>query len=160
MFVHGSLLHVFADMLFLAIFGPTVEDTLGRVRFPVFYLLGGLIALAVQIAVHPHSTVPVLGSAGAVATVLGGYALLYPRARVLCIVFVIFFATLVAVPALALVGFWFVVQLVFDAAGLANAVSGGEGIAYLAQACGFAFGLLAIRLFAGRRPAERALAVY
>jgi rhomboid family protein len=152
MFMHGSFLHIFGNMLFLAIFGPTVEDSTGRWRFLVFYLLGGVIALGAQVLVSPDSVVPTIGASGAIAAVLGGYVLLYPRARVLSLVFILFFVTIIEVPAIALLGFWFVLQLAFGAAGLASPVggsAGGEGVAYFAHVGGFAFGLLAIRLFAG-----------
>jgi membrane associated rhomboid family serine protease len=151
MFLHASFLHIFGNMLFLAIFGPTVEDAMGRARFLVFYLLGGLVALGAQVLVNPDSTIPTLGASGAIAAVLGGYILLYPRARILTLVLVIFFVTLVEVPALVLLGFWFVLQLVLGAAGLASPVGGGEGVAYFAHIGGFAFGLLVIRLFVGTR---------
>jgi membrane associated rhomboid family serine protease len=147
MFLHGSFLHIFGNMLFLAIFGPTIEDSMGRVRFVVFYLLGGLVALGAQVLVDPNSTTPTLGASGAIAAVLGGYIVLYPRARILSLVLVIFFATIVEVPAVLLLGFWFVVQLYFGAAGLASPVGSGEGVAYFAHVGGFAFGLLLIRLF-------------
>ncbi len=81
MFLHASFLHIFGNMVFLAVFGPTVEDAMGRLRYLVFYLLGGLVALAAQVAVSPSSTSPTLGASGAIAAVLGGYILLYPRAR-------------------------------------------------------------------------------
>jgi membrane associated rhomboid family serine protease len=160
MFLHGSFLHIFGNMLFLAIFGPTVEDAVGRLRFPAFYLLGGLVALGAQVLVDPSSTAPTLGASGAIAAVLGGYILLYPRARILTLVFIIFFATIVEVPAMFLLGFWFLEQLYFGAAGLASPLGGGEGVAYFAHIGGFAFGLLVIRLFALRRRAEPPLPVY
>jgi membrane associated rhomboid family serine protease len=147
MFLHGSFLHIFGNMLFLAIFGPTIEDSMGRVRFLVFYLLGGLVALGAQVLVGPNSTTPTLGASGAIAAVLGGYIVLYPRARILSLVLVIFFVTIVEVPAVLLLGFWFVVQVYFGAAGLASPVGSGEGVAYFAHVGGFAFGLLLIRLF-------------
>src|SRR5262249_34262766 len=141
------------NMLFLAIFGPTVEDVMGRVRFPIFYLLGGLVALGAQVLVDPNSTTPTLGASGAIAAVVGGYILLYPRARLLSVVLIIFFFTIVEVPAVLLLGFWFVVQLYFGAAGLASPVGSGEGVAYFAHVGGFAFGLLFVRLFVrGRWP--------
>ena len=160
MFLHGSFLHIFGNMIFLAIFGPTVEDAMGRLRFPVFYLLGGLVALGAQVAVDPSSTGPTLGASGAIAAVLGGYILLYPRARVLTLVFIVFFFTLIELPAVFLLGFWFLEQLYFSVAGLASPVSGGEGVAYFAHIGGFAFGLLAIRLFVRRGGRERPLPVY
>lgn len=155
MFMHGSFLHIFGNMLFLAIFGPTVEDRIGRVRFLLFYLLGGVVALGAQVLVDPGSTGPTLGASGAIAAVLGGYILLYPRARVLSLVFIVFFVTIVEVPAVLLLGFWFLEQLFFGLEKLASPVGGGEGVAYFAHIGGFAFGLLAIRAFAARRRAGR-----
>jgi membrane associated rhomboid family serine protease len=152
-FLYGSFLHIFGNMIFLAIFGPAVEDAIGRLRFPVFYLLGGLVALGAQVAVDPSSTGPTLGASGAIAGVLGGYILLYPRARVLSLVFIVFFFTLIEVPAVFLLGFWFLEQLYLSLAGLAGAGgirSSGEVLAYFAHIGGFAFGLLAIRLFVKR----------
>jgi membrane associated rhomboid family serine protease len=154
MFLHASFLHIFGNMIFLAIFGPTVEDAMGRVRFLTFYLLGGLIALGAQIAADPGSTAPTLGASGAIAAVLGGYILLYPRARVIALVFIVFFFTLVEIPAVFLLGFWLVEQLYFSLAGLASvggAGSSSEGVAYFAHIGGFAFGLLAIKLFVAQR---------
>ncbi len=155
MFLHGSFLHIFGNMLFLAIFGPTVEDRIGRLRFLAFYLLGGLIALAAQVLVDPSSTGPTLGASGAIAGVLGGYILLYPRARILSLVFIVFFVTIIEVPALLLLGFWFAEQLYFGLGGLAAPLGGSETVAYFAHIGGFAFGLLAIRLFALHRHASR-----
>jgi membrane associated rhomboid family serine protease len=154
MFLHGSFLHIFGNMLFLAIFGPTVEDKVGRPRFIAFYLLGGLVALAAQTAVDPNSTAPTLGASGAIAAVLGGYILLYPRARIVSLVFIIFFVTIIEIPAFVLLGIWFLEQLWFGAAGLAGSL-GGEGVAYFAHIGGFAFGLLAIRLLAPGAWAQR-----
>ncbi len=150
MFLHASFLHIFGNMIFLAIFGPTVEDAMGRVRFVVFYLLGGLVALGAQVAADPGSTGPTLGASGAIAAVLGGYLLLYPRARVLALVFIVFFFTLIEVPAVFLLGFWFLSQLYLGLAGLAGGPN-SEGVAYFAHIGGFAFGLLAIKLFVARR---------
>jgi membrane associated rhomboid family serine protease len=162
MFLHGSFLHIFGNMLFLAIFGPTVEDAMGRVRYSAFYLIGGLVALGAQVLVSPSSTAPTLGASGAIAAVLGGYLLLYPRARVLSLVFIVFFVTIIEVPAVFLLGFWFLEQLYFGAAGLASPVGGGEGVAYFAHIGGFAFGLIVVRLFARRphKPEPPRLPVY
>jgi membrane associated rhomboid family serine protease len=154
MFLHGSFLHILGNMVFLAIFGPNVEDAMGRIRYLLFYLLGGLVALAAQVIVDPSSTGPTLGASGAIAGVLGGYILLYPRARVLTLVFIVFFVTIVELPAMVLLGFWFLEQLYFGLAGLANPL-GGEGVAYFAHIGGFLFGLLTIRLFARRHSARQ-----
>jgi membrane associated rhomboid family serine protease len=153
MFLHGSILHIAGNMLFLWIFGPNVEDAMGRARYAIFYLLGGLVALAAQIAVQPNSTAPTLGASGAIAAVLGGYLVLYPRARVLSLIFIIFFVTIVEVPAVVLLGFWFLTQLYFGAAGLTS-VGSSEGVAYFAHVGGFVFGLALIRLFAVHRKSE------
>jgi rhomboid family protein len=149
MFLHGGIVHIGGNMIFLAIFGPNVEEAMGRPRYLLFYLLGGLVALAAQIALSPDSPVPTLGASGAIAAVLGGYILLYPRARVLSLVFIIFFVTIVELPAVFLLGFWFLEQLLLGVAGLANPV-GGEGVAYGAHVGGFLFGIALIRLFAKR----------
>jgi membrane associated rhomboid family serine protease len=149
MFTHGGLLHLGGNMLFLWIFGNNVEDAMGPVKFVIFYLLGGIAALALQVVVDPGSTAPTLGASGAIAAVLGGYILLYPRARVLTVIFIIFFFTLIEIPAIAVLGFWFLQQVLFGALGLSDPTGGG-GVAYFAHIGGFAFGLLAIRLFATR----------
>jgi membrane associated rhomboid family serine protease len=151
MFMHGSILHLGGNMLFLWIFGNNVEDAMGHVRFVAFYLLGGLVAIAAQVLVEPNAAVPTIGASGAVAAVLGGYILLYPRARVITVIFIIFFFTIVELPALLILGFWFVQQVLFAAYGLANPTGGGGGVAYFAHIGGFAFGLLAIKLFASRK---------
>jgi membrane associated rhomboid family serine protease len=163
LFVHASFLHLFGNMLFLALFGPTVEDSIGRLRFTAFYLLGGLLALACQIVGDPGSTVPALGASGAIAAVLGGYILLYPRARILSLVLLVFFVTIVEVPAVLLLACWFLEQLYVGLDGLAGVGaigSSGEVVAYFAHIGGFAFGLLAIRLFIRRRRASPTLPVY
>lgn len=148
MFLHGGFLHIFGNMLFLAIFGPNVEEAMGRIRFPIFYLLGGLAALAAQVAVDPSSNAPTLGASGAIAAVLGGYILLYPRARILSLVLIVFFVTIIEVPAIFLLGFWFLTQLYFGAAGLSDPIGSAGGVAYFAHIGGFAFGLALIGLFA------------
>src|SRR2546423_524675 len=154
MFLHGGILHIAGNMLFLALFGPNVEDAMGRVRYIAFYLLGGLVALAAQILVGPNSTAPTLGASGAIAAVLGGYIVLYPRARILSLIFIFFFVTIIEVPALVILGFWFVEQAIFGAAGLANPAGGGGGVAYFAHVGGFVFGVAVIRLPAVHRQPE------
>jgi membrane associated rhomboid family serine protease len=146
MFLHGSFLHILGNMIFLVIFGPNVEDVTGRLRYLVFYLLGGIVALAAQVLVGPNSTAPTLGASGAIAAVLGGYLLLYPRARVITLVLIVFFVTIVEVPAIVLLAFWFLENLLLGAAGLASPIGEG-GVAYFAHVGGFLFGLAAIKLF-------------
>jgi membrane associated rhomboid family serine protease len=149
MFMHGSLLHLLGNMLFLWIFGNNIEDSMGRARFVLFYLLGGAAALAGQTLIDPDAAVPTVGASGAIAAVLGAYALLYPRARVITVVFIIIFFTILELPALVVLGLWFVLQVLYGASDLAQPVGGG-GVAYFAHIGGFVFGLLAIKLFANK----------
>jgi membrane associated rhomboid family serine protease len=150
MFMHGSILHLGGNMLFLWIFGNNVEDSMGPARYVVFYLLGGLAALGAQIAVGVSSEVPTIGASGAVAAVLGGYILLFPRARVVTIIFIIFFFTIIEIPAMVVLGLWFVQQLVFGSLDYTNPAGEGGGVAYFAHIGGFVFGLALIKLFASR----------
>jgi len=162
MFMHGGILHIAGNMLFLWIFGNNVEDSMGRVRFVAFYVLGGLAALAAQVAIDPGSTVPTIGASGAIAAVLGGYLLLFPRAKVLCLVFIIFLFTVIELPAILMLAFWFLQQLFFGATNLSHPVGGGGGVAYFAHIGGFVFGLALIRLFVlgrGRHGPRAALPV-
>jgi len=153
MFLHGNLLHIAGNMVFLAVFGGTLEDALGRIRFLAFYLLGGLAALALQVAVSPDAVGPTFGASGAIAAVLGGYILLHPRARILTVVVLIFFFTLVDLPAWAMIGLWFLFDALLGALGVVTPFGGGAGVAYYAHIGGFAFGLLAVRAFLrGRTP--------
>ena len=150
MFMHGGILHLAGNMLFLWIFGNNVEDSMGHVRFVAFYLLGGIAALLGQTIVDPNSVIPTVGASGAIAAVLGGYILLYPRARVVTVIFIIFFFTIIELPALVVLGLWFVQQIAFGYYDVANPTGGGGGVAYFAHIGGFAFGLVAIKLFASR----------
>jgi membrane associated rhomboid family serine protease len=153
MFTHAGLLHLGGNMLFLWIFGNNVEDSMGHVRFVLFYLLGGLAALGLQIVIGPDSTTPTLGASGAIAGVLGGYILIYPRARVLTLIFLFIFFTFIEIPAYFFLFIWFAQQAIFGAIDLTDPNGGGGGVAYFAHVGGFAFGLLAIKLFAKRRSA-------
>jgi membrane associated rhomboid family serine protease len=153
MFTHAGLLHLGGNMLFLWIFGNNVEDAMGPVRFVVFYLLAGLAALALQVVVGPNSVVPTLGASGAIAGVLGGYIVLYPRARVLTLIFLIIFFTFIELPAYLFLFIWFAQQAIFGAVDLTTPSGGGGGVAYFAHVGGFALGLLAVKLFAKRRSA-------
>jgi membrane associated rhomboid family serine protease len=153
MFMHASILHIAGNMLFLWIFGNNVEESMGSLRFLSFYILGGIAALALQTVVGPDSTAPTVGASGAIAAVLGGYIVLYPRARVLALVFIILFFTVIELPALLMLGIWFAEQAVFGAAGLTNPAGGGSGVAYFAHLGGFVFGALTIRWVATRRKA-------
>ena len=150
MFMHGGILHIAGNMLFLWIFGNNIEDSMGRPRFLLFYLLAGLIAVYCQSLLAPSSTVPTIGASGAVAGVLGGYALLHPGARVLTLIFIIFFVTVVEIPAVILLSIWFFLQFLPALSQSAISDIGGGGIAYVAHVGGFIFGLATIKLFADR----------
>ena len=145
MFMHGGVLHIAGNMLFLWIFGNNVEDAMGKAKFIGFYLAGGLVAAFAQFLAGPNAAVPTLGASGAIAAVLGGYALLYPKARVITLIFIIFFVTIFELPALIVLGGWFLFQLL-DAS--SQPLGGGGGVAYFAHIGGFLFGLLVIKLLA------------
>ncbi len=146
MFLHGSLLHLGGNMLFLWIFGNNIEDSMNRLVFVAFYLLGGLAALGLQVAMDTNSAIPTVGASGAIAGVLGAYARLYPRARVVTVIIIIIFFTIVTLPALLVLGLWFLLQLL---PAFSEPISGsGGGVAYFAHIGGFLFGLLTIKLFA------------
>lgn len=148
MFLHGSVMHIFGNMLYLWIFGNNVEDLLGRAKFLFFYLACGLIASGAHIASNPGSTVPTVGASGAVAGVLGAYFVTYPRARVLTAVFIVFFIRLVEVPASILLILWFVMQSFQGLLSLgAGEMSGG--VAWFAHVGGFVAGALGAYLLAG-----------
>jgi membrane associated rhomboid family serine protease len=149
MFLHGSPLHIAGNMLYLWVFGNNVEDRLGYVVFPLFYLLGGVAAAGLQFVFDPNSTVPSLGASGAIGAVLGAYAVLFPRARVTTLV-IFFFITFIEVSALFVLGAWFVLQL-FSGVGQLGVDVGGGGVAYWAHIGGFAFGAIVAWLFY-RRP--------
>jgi membrane associated rhomboid family serine protease len=152
MFLHADILHIAGNMLFLWVFGNNIEDSTGRFRFVAFYLLAGTVAVYAQALLDPESTQPTIGASGAVAGVLGAYALLHPRARVLTLVFIIFFVTVVEIPAMIMLGVWFVLQFLPAVGQLATPEVAGEsgGVAYLAHVGGFVFGLALIKLFALR----------
>jgi membrane associated rhomboid family serine protease len=139
-FLHGGWLHILGNMLFLWIFGNNVEDRLGRLPFLLFYLAGGVAAALSQVLIDPHSTVPLVGASGAIAAALGVYFVLWPGARILSLVFLGFFYQLTEVPALIVLGYWFVLQLVSGAASLGAATAEG-GVAFFAHIGGFVLGM-------------------
>jgi len=144
MFMHASWSHIIGNMIFLWAFAPEIEDAMGRGRYLVFYLVGGLVAMLAQVAASPHSTVPNLGASGAIAAVMGGFLVTYPRDRIKSILFIFIFLRVTFIPASLLIGFWFLTQL-WDAGSVAQ-VQGG-GVAYLAHIGGFIFGAVTARLF-------------
>ena len=153
MFVHASIVQILGNMLFLWLFGNNVEDAMGHLKFFGFYILGGVVALALLVAFAPNSAAPTVGAAGAISAVIGGYMLLYPGARVFALTIIIFFVTVLEIPVLVMLAAWFVEQALFAAADLINPTGSNGWLAYLAQFGAFAFGLLTIRLLATRRKA-------
>ena len=139
MFLHADPLHIGFNMLFLWIFGNNIEDRLGRPAFLAFYLAGGVVAAAAQVVVAPDSPVPLIGASGAIAAVLGAYLVLYPRARVLSLVYFGLFFQLLQVPAVALLGLWFLIQIV--GALQSSGSTGDGGVALFAHIGGFVLGL-------------------
>ena len=143
MFMHANLLHIFGNMLYLWVFGDELEaNYLGPTRFGLFYLVCGLAAGALQIAVNPSSTVPNLGASGAIAGVLGGFQVVFPRDRILVYIFPFWHAR---ITALMLIGFWFLTQLVSGVGSITSTTQ--TGVAYFAHIGGFIAGLVLVRLF-------------
>jgi membrane associated rhomboid family serine protease len=151
MFMHAGWMHILGNMLFFWVFGPEIEDVMGPIRYLTFYLLGGLVATAAQILVDPTSTIPNLGASGAIAGVMGAFLITYPRDRIRTILFFGWFVRVTFIPAIILVGFWFLTQLFNEVGALADVQNGG--VAYMAHIGGFIFGALTCRLFesSGRR---------
>jgi len=145
MFLHGGWLHIGGNMLFLWVFGNNVEDKIGRFPYLAFYLFCGLVASAAQILTGPNSVIPTLGASGAIAGVLGAYLVMFPRRRVYSLVPIIFVFTLLPLPAIVVLGFWFVLQFFSGVTALSSNVSGG--VAYFAHIGGFAAGLVLALLF-------------
>jgi len=144
MFLHGGVLHVAGNMLYLWIFGNNVEDAAGHFRFLLFYLFSGLAASLAQFSFDPSSSIPMIGASGAVSGILGAYLLLFPWAKVKTLIFILFFITFVDIPAVALLTVWFIIQIAF---------SQGPGVAWFAHIGGFVFGLLTIKiLMLGKAP--------
>ena len=143
MFVHTNLIHLVGNMLYLWIFGDNIEDALGHFRFIIFYFVTGVAASLTHIAVNPDSTIPLIGASGAIAGVLGAYFVLFPRANVKTLVFIILFVQIVRIPAVVFLGLWFLLQIL-------SSVAGG-GIAWYAHIGGFVSGALIILVFKRRR---------
>ncbi|MFP5238651.1 MAG: rhomboid family intramembrane serine protease [Acidobacteriota bacterium] len=145
MFLHGGWLHFILNMWVLWVFADNVEDALGHWRFAAFYLLSGVAALAMHLLFNPGSTTPVVGASGAIAGVMGGYFRLFPHARVVTLIPIVFIPWIVDLPAVAFLGIWFVIQL---ASGLSAStpLDDGQSVAWWAHAGGFLFGLLVVRL--------------
>lgn len=157
LFIQTSIWQLIGNMWFLWLFGNNIEDSMGPVRFIAFYLVGGMLSSALAVAIDPGANAPILGAAGGVATVIGGYLILYPHARVLALVVIVFFFGVLEIPTAVMLGLWVAMQIGFAAAGWI----GPGAVAYVAWIGGFAFGLLAIKLVATRqKPTPPTAAAY
>jgi membrane associated rhomboid family serine protease len=145
MFLHGSWMHLLGNMWFLWLFGNNVEDSMGRLRFVVFYLASGLVAALAQVITSPASAIPMVGASGAISGVMGGYLVLYPRVRVFCLLILGFFVTSVALPAWMMLVYWLVIQFVSGLAAFGGDVG---GVAFWAHVGGFVAGVVLVKLFA------------
>ncbi len=156
MFMHAGLAHLLGNMLYLWIFGDNVEDSMGGLKYLSFYLIGGVVASVTHILTNPNSQIPTVGASGAIAAVLGAYLILYPQSRVLTIIPFGFFIRMTMVPAIVLLGFWFVLQF-FSGLLSVGATEDVGGVAFWAHVGGFVAGMVLARLFAGRRREEYAV---
>ena len=150
MFMHAGWEHIIGNMVFFWAFGPEIEDVMGSPQFLIFYLLGGVAATFAQVIDDPTSTVPNLGASGAIAAVMGAFLVTYPRDQIRTVIVGGWFTRITFLPALLMVGLWFLSQL-FNGVGALGQVDTGGGVAYMAHIGGFVFGMLACRLFESRR---------
>jgi membrane associated rhomboid family serine protease len=152
MFLHGSWSHVIGNMWYLWIFGDNVEDRMGHGRFLVFYLLCGIAAAVGQIVIDPESTLPTIGASGAIAGVMGAYFVLYPHSRVLTLIPIFFvFMRVIELPAIVLLGFWFLMQLFSAGTVAVTASTHGGGVAFMAHVAGFVTGVIGVFVFRKRQ---------
>jgi membrane associated rhomboid family serine protease len=151
MFLHGSWSHFIGNMWYLWIFGDNVEDRMGHARFTAFYVLCGAGAALGHVALDPLSTLPTIGASGAIAGVMGAYFVLYPRSRVLTLVPLIIFWEIIELPAVLLLGFWFLMQLFSAGAIAATAHTQGPGVAFAAHVAGFVLGAIGVLVFRKRQ---------
>lgn len=144
MFMHASWMHIIGNMVFLWAFGPEIEDAMGHLWFLIFYLAGGLMAMMAQVLADPNSTIPCLGASGAIAAVMGAFIVTFPRDRIRTVVWILIFIRISYIPAVLLIGFWFLMQ-VLNMGVVAEGNTGG--VAYIAHVAGFVFGALIGRMF-------------
>jgi len=144
MFMHAGWLHIIGNMVFLWAFGPEIEDAMGRWHYLAFYLLGGIVAMLAQVLGSPGSKIPCLGASGAIAAVMGAFIVIYPRDRIRSILWIFIFVRVTYIPAVLLIGFWFLIQLL-NVGSVASVQTGG--VAYLAHVGGFLFGVVTARLW-------------
>ena len=144
MFMHASWMHIIGNMIFLWAFGPAIEDAMGHVAFLFFYLAGGLMAMVAQVLADPSSTIPCLGASGAIAAVMGAFIITFPRDRIRALIFFLIIFRVAYIPAVVLIGFWFLIQ-VLNFGVVADVRTGG--VAYIAHIAGFLFGVVTARVF-------------
>jgi membrane associated rhomboid family serine protease len=144
MFMHAGWMHIIGNMVFLWAFGPAIEDAMGHAVFLLFYLAGGTTAMLAQVLGDPHSTIPCLGASGAIAAVMGAFIITFPRDRIRTLLFFLIFIRVTYIPAVFLIGFWFLMQ-VLNFGAVAQVRTGG--VAYLAHIAGFLFGVATARVF-------------
>ncbi len=150
MFLHGGWLHLIGNMWFLWVFGSHIEDAMGSAKFAVFYLISGIASATVQFATNLGSPVPTIGASGAIAGVMGAFLILYPRVRVVTLIFIVVFVTTVDIPAAFMLLYWFAIQLLSGITTVSN-VSQAQGIAWFAHVGGFLAGILLVRVFLSNR---------
>lgn len=148
MFLHGGWFHILSNMLYLWIFADNVEDRLGHGRFLIFYLITGYIATLTHVYTMPESTVPMVGASGAIAGVLGGYLVLYPKARVLTLLPIFFFISIVRIPAMIFLGFWFFLQVINQTMVSSSAA---QSVAWWAHIGGFLAGVILVKFFVNNK---------
>jgi membrane associated rhomboid family serine protease len=151
MFLHGSWMHLIGNMWFLWIFGNNIEDSMGHIRFLVFYVVTGVLASTAHVVSDPGSPVPMVGASGAISGIMGAYLILYPRARVRTLLIIVILIKIVDLPAFVMLGYWFLIQLFSS---MADQMPGQGGIAFWAHIGGFAAGAILVKLFASRRLVE------
>ncbi len=149
MFMHASWMHIIGNMIFLWAFGPAMEDAMGHLGYLIFYLCGGIVAMCAQVLGDPTSHIPCLGASGAIAAVMGAFIVTFPHDRIRTLLWFLIFFRVTYIPALFLIGFWFLTQL-FHFGLVSNNVQTG-GVAYLAHIAGFLFGVVLARLFVDKR---------
>ncbi|RUM91259.1 MAG: rhomboid family intramembrane serine protease [Thermovibrio sp.] len=151
-YLHGGFLHIFGNMLFLWVFGDNVEDRLGKLKYFIFYTLCGISAAIIQSLVYPNSDIPLIGASGAISGVLGAYAVMFPRAQILTLIFIFFFIDVIVLPASLWIGIWFLMQFM-SALISVNHLSMG-GVAWFAHIGGFITGIILVKILYRKRKDE------
>jgi len=160
MFLHGGWMHVLGNMWFLWIFGDNIEDTMGRGKYLLFYLLSGVAAALTHIVLNPSSDLPTVGASGAIAGVMGAYLIKFPHSRILTLVPIFFFFTTFEVPAVLMLAYWFLIQIFSGAGSIARTQASQGGVAWFAHVGGFLAGMLLVKIMGTRQPYRRRRDLY